>query len=160
MCIFLYHIVVVRNDDIKYQVYQVSRDLFDELITGEVIGNDGLMRRISYLVVLLQNTVHDGNDLLNVEPRPRVLCMMVIIPILIVMFMILFTRKIYYIVVLVQSLLTLHPGDGFQQLQPVQLVVIVSVVLPEVLHQQLGVVQAVDIHVLLLDLSLDVPERL
>ena len=38
--------------------------------------------------------------------------------------------------------------------------VIVSVVLPEVLHQQLGVVQAVDVHVLLLDLSLDVPERL
>ena len=90
MCILLYYIVGVRNDDIKYRV---SRDMFDELITGEVIGNDRVMRRISYLVVLLQNTVHDGNNLLNVEPRPRFLCMVVIIPILVLMFMILFIRE-------------------------------------------------------------------
>ena len=54
--------------------------------------------------------------------------------------------------------LTLHPCDGFQELQAVQLVVIVGVVLLKVLHQQLGVVQAVDVHVLLLYLGLDVPE--
>ena len=55
--------------------------------------------------------------------------------------------------------LTLHPSDGFQELQAVQLVVVVGVVLLEVLHQQLGVVQTVDIHVVLLHLSLDVPEK-
>ena len=56
--------------------------------------------------------------------------------------------------------LTLHPCDGFQELQAVQLVVVVGVVLLKVLHQQLGVVQAVDVHVLLLYLGLDVPETL
>ena len=63
------------------------------------------------------------------------------------------------IVLIIVFVFLLHSCYGFQKFQTIQLMVVVSVVLPEVLHQELGVVQTVDIHVVLLHLSLDVPEK-
>merc|ERR1711992_402939 len=95
------------------------------------------------LVVLLQNAVNYGNNLLYAKPVLRITGS--------------FIRSfIMMIVLIIVFVFLLHSGDGFQQLQTIQLMIVVSVVLSEVLHQQLGVVQTVDIHVVLLHLGLDV----
>ena len=51
---------------------------------------------------------------------------------------------------------TLHPDDGFQQLQSVKLHVVVGVVLLEVLHQQLVVIEVLCLQVCLLHVLLQV----
>ena len=98
--------------------------------------------RISYLVILLQNAVNYRNNLLYAEPVLGVCRSFIMMIVLIIMFMFLF-----------------HPCYCLKQFKTIQFMIVVSVMLPEVLHQQLGVVQTVDIHVVLLHLSLDVPGK-
>ena len=103
-----------------------------------------------YFVVLLENAVHNRNDLLEVHLHGPVTRMM-------------FVRSqvmISVIILVVVFVVLLHVGDSLEKLQPVQPVVVVCVVFPEVLHQQPRVVHVGDVilHVVLLHLLLDVPE--
>ena len=97
--------------------------------------------RISYLVILLQNAVNYRNYLLDAKPVLRICWSFIMMIVLIIVFVFL-----------------LHSCDGFQKFQTIQFMIVVSVMLPEVLHQQLGVIQTVDVHVVLLHLGLDVSE--
>ena len=108
-----------------------------------------IIKVTEYFVILLENAVHNGDNLLEVHLHGPVSRMMLVRGQLMV-------SVILIVVVLV---VLLHVGDGFEQLQPVQPVVVVRVVLPEVLHQQPRVVHVVNVilHVVLLHLLLDMP---